>query len=59
MHLLLTVEQRLEKRMSQWYDLTARYKRQLFEMEREEYLTYKRQDQESQLILQGALNRYR
>jgi hypothetical protein len=57
--LKIPVEQRFEKRMSQWYDLTARYKRQLFEMEREEYLTYKRQDQESQLILQGALNRYR
>ena len=57
--LKIPVEQRFEKRMSQWYDLTARYKRQLFEMESEEYLTYKRQDQESQLILQGALNRYR
>jgi hypothetical protein len=57
--LKIPVEQRFEKRMSQWYDLTARYKRQLFEMEREEYLTYKGQDQESQLILQGALNRYR
>jgi len=55
--LKIPVEQRLEKRMSQWYDLTARYKRQLFEMEKEEYLTYKRQDQESQLTLQGALNR--
>ncbi len=54
--LKIPVEQRFEKRMSQWYDLTARYKRQLFEMEREEYLTRKRQDQESQLILQGALN---
>ena len=55
--LKIPIEQRLEKRMSQWYDLTARYKRQLFEMEKEEYLTYKRQDQESQLILQEALNR--
>jgi hypothetical protein len=57
--LKIPIEQRLEKRMSQWYDLTARHKRQLLEMEKEEYLTYKRQDQESQLILQGALNRYR
>ena len=55
--LKIPVEQRFEKRMSQWYDLTARYKRQLFEMEKEEFLTYKRQDQESQLILQGALSR--
>jgi len=51
--LKIPVEQGLEKRMSQWYDLTARYKRQLFEMEKEEYLTYKKQDQESQLILKG------
>jgi hypothetical protein len=55
----IPVEQRFEKRMSQWYDLTARYKRQLFEMERKEYLTFKRQDRESQLLLQGALNRSR
>jgi hypothetical protein len=57
--LKIPIEQRFEKRMSQWYDLTARYKRQLFEMEKEEYLTHKRQDQESQLILQEALNRLR
>lgn len=57
--LKIPVEQRFEKRMSQWYALTARYKRQLFEVEREEYLTYRRQDQEIQLILQGALNRFR
>ncbi len=57
--LKIPIEQRFEKRMSQWYDLTARYKRQLFKMEKEKYLTYKRQDQESQLILQGALTRLR
>ena len=55
--LKIPVDQRFEKRISQWYDLTARYKRQLFEMEKEAYLTYKRQDRESQLILQEALNR--
>jgi hypothetical protein len=57
--LKVPVDQRFEKRIRQWYDLTARYKRQLFEMEEEAYLTYKRQDQESQLILQEALNRKR
>ena len=55
--LMIPVEQRFEERMNQWYDLTARYKKQLFEIEKEEYLTYKRQDQESQLILQEALDR--
>ncbi len=29
--LKIPVEQRFEKRISQWYDLTARYKRQLFD----------------------------
>ncbi len=52
-------QQRFEKRISQWYALAARYKKQLLEMEKEEYLTYKRQDRESQQRLQGDLNRYR
>ena len=57
--LKIPIEQRFEKRMSEWYDLTVRYKRQLFKMEKEKYLTSKRQDQESQLILQETLNRLR
>jgi hypothetical protein len=52
-------EQRFEKRISQWYDLAGRYKKQLLEMEKEEYLTCKRQDRESQRRLQRNLNRYR
>ena len=55
--LKLPAEQRFEKRVSQWYDLAGRYKKQLFEMEKEEYLTYKRQDRESQQQLQSDLNR--
>jgi hypothetical protein len=55
----IPVDQRFEKRVNQWYDSTARYKKQLFEMEKEQYLTYKRHDRESQLTLQEALNRSR
>jgi hypothetical protein len=33
-----------ERRISEWYDLTARFKKQLFEMKKEEYLTDKSQD---------------
>jgi hypothetical protein len=40
--LKIPAEQRFEKRVSQWYDLAALYKKQLLEMEEEEYLTYKR-----------------
>jgi hypothetical protein len=50
-------DRRFERRVSQWYDLTAPFKKQLFEMNKEEYLKYKRQDWESQQRLQGDLNR--
>ena len=35
--------QSFENRINQWYDLAAPYKKQIFEMKKEEYLTYKRQ----------------
>lgn len=49
--------QRFEKRISQWYDLAAPYKRQLFEIKKEEYLTYKRQTDKVSKRLQSDLNR--
>jgi hypothetical protein len=55
--LKIPAEQRFEKRVSTWYDLAALYKKQLLEMEEEEYLTYKRQDRGSQQQLQSDLNR--
>jgi hypothetical protein len=56
--LKVPAEQRFEKRVSQWYDLAALYKKQLLgKMEEEEYLTYKRQERISQQQLQNDLNR--
>jgi hypothetical protein len=56
--LKIPAEQRFEKRVSQWYDLAALYKKQLLgKMEEEEYFAYKRQDQQSQQKLQSDLNR--
>ncbi len=55
--LKIPAEQRFEKRIGQWYDLAGRYKKQLLEMKKEEYFTYKRQDLKSQLRLQSDLNR--
>lgn len=49
-------DQRFERRISAWYDLTAHFKKQLFEMKREEYLTDKGQDWINQRRLQGDLN---
>ena len=50
-------DQRFDMQTSQWYDLTARFKKQLFEMKKEEYLTDKSQDWKNQERLQGELNR--
>jgi hypothetical protein len=44
--------QRFEQRISRWYDLTARYPRQLKEVEKPEYLATKRREHTNQLVLQ-------
>jgi len=43
---------RFEQRISRWYDLTAKYPRQLKEMEKPEYLSSKRREQRNQILLQ-------
>ena len=55
--LKVPAEQRFEKRISRWYDLASRYKKQLIEMDKEEYFTSKRQDRTASLILQDELNK--
>jgi hypothetical protein len=47
--------QRFERRIARWFDLTERYRPQLFELEQEEYLRNKRRERSDQLRLQGAL----
>ena len=44
--------QRFEQRLSRWYDLTARYPRQLKEEEKSEYLISKRREHLNQIALQ-------
>ncbi|MBP1752878.1 MAG: hypothetical protein H6Q57_1714, partial [Geobacteraceae bacterium] len=44
--------QRFEKRISRWFDLTARFPRQLYEMDKGEYLATKRREHNNQLMLQ-------
>lgn len=46
--------QRLEQRLTRWYDLTMRYRRQLFDLEKSDYLSFKRQEHKNQLRLQGV-----
>jgi hypothetical protein len=52
----IPAEQRFEKQINQWYDLAAPFRKQLLEMEKDKYITYKRQDQKNQQKLQSALN---
>ena len=47
-------ERRFSMRTSEWYDLTTRYRKQLFEMEKVDYLTYKTKEHKNQVILQTA-----
>ncbi len=48
-------EERFEKRLERWYDLTARYP-QLYEEGRDEYLADKRHEHENQLKLQKEIS---
>ena len=45
--------QRFEQRLIRWYDLTARYPRQLKEVEKSEYLANKRREHLNQIALQN------
>ena len=48
---------RFEQRLSRWFDLTARYPRQLKELEKSEYLDTKRREHTNQLALQSSEGR--
>jgi hypothetical protein len=42
-------------RISEWHDLTSRYRKQLFELDKEDYLTFKTKEHENQVLLQGQV----
>jgi len=50
-------EQRFGKRINKWYDLTGRYRKQFSEMGKEEYISFKKEDRENQMRLQGELGK--
>jgi hypothetical protein len=45
-------ERRFTMRISAWYDLTSRYKKQLFEMDKKDYLAFKTGEHQNQVMLQ-------
>jgi hypothetical protein len=45
-------ESRFSMRISQWFDLTTRFRRQLFDLDKKEYLTSKTAERKNQVTLQ-------
>jgi hypothetical protein len=48
-------ENRFDRRIGEWYDFTDRYRQQLFEMDKQDYLELKTTEHENQLILQRGI----
>ncbi|WP_126453612.1 hypothetical protein [Sulfuriflexus mobilis] len=47
---------RFEARLNNWFDLTERYHAQLYEMDKKDYLKYKRNERQDQIRMQLAIN---
>jgi hypothetical protein len=46
---------RFKMRIIQWYDLTIRYRKQLFDLDRKDYLTFKTMEHINQVMLQQSV----
>lgn len=46
---------RFNARTSQWYDLTGRYRKQLYEMDKKDYLGFKTEERRNQMLLQQQI----
>ncbi|MDQ7788242.1 MAG: hypothetical protein RDU01_11625 [Thermodesulfovibrionales bacterium] len=44
-------------RTSEWYDLTARYRKQFFDLDKKDYLTFKTKEHKNQMILQRSIGK--
>lgn len=48
-------ESRFSMRISEWYDLTSRYRKQLFDLDKKDYLTFKTTEHKNQVTLQRSI----
>jgi RNase P subunit RPR2 len=46
---------RFESRISSWFDLTEKYHKQLYELDKPDYLKYKKMERKDQIRLQKAI----
>jgi hypothetical protein len=49
------VKSRFSMRISEWYDLTTRYRKQLFDLDKKDYLSFKTKEHMNQVILQQSI----
>ena len=47
--------QQFEQRLSTWFDMTQAYQRQLYELDKDEYLSAKHRERQNQILLQGKI----
>lgn len=47
--------QRFESRISNWFDLTEQYHKQLYELDKQDYMKYKKMERKDQVRLQKAI----
>jgi hypothetical protein len=48
-------DRRFDSKISEWFDLTTRYKKQLYDLEKQEYLTFKAKEHINQVTLQRLI----
>jgi hypothetical protein len=48
-------EKRFSMRIREWYDLTTLYRRQLYELDKKDYLTFKTKEHKNQVLLQRRI----
>ncbi len=48
-------ESRFSMRISEWYDLTGRYRKQLFDLDKKDYITFKTKEHKNQVMLQRQI----
>ena len=44
-------------RISQWHDLTTRFRKQLYDLDKQNYLSYKTEEHKNQVTLQRRIGR--
>jgi hypothetical protein len=53
----ISIDRRFNARINKWFDLTENYHRQLYELDKKDYLEYKQMERKDQLSLQSKIDK--